>query len=338
MRVLVTGGAGYIGSTATAMLIEKGVQVTVLDDLSTGHRESVHPDARFVEGSITEKGACHQALSGVDAVMHFAAKSLVGESVEQPEKYWSTNVMGTRTLLNQMREFGVKKLINSSSAATYGASEQTPIPEDAVTKPTNTYGSTKLAIEMMITNEAAAFGLQAMSLRYFKVAGAIKSESMLLGDGAGWLAERHSPETHLIPNILKETTSNPIKIFGRDWPTFDGTCIRDYIHVGDLIKAHLLALEFVNSSEKSTTGFHHIVNVGSGVGYSVQQVIDAATEVLNIQIPTQDTHRRAGDPATLVADITRAKELLNWEPEHDIKEMISDAHHAIQSMGNSKKK
>ena len=219
MRVLITGGAGYIGASATAILIEKGYQVTVLDDLSTGYRGNIHPDANFVEGSILEKGACHQALSGVDAVLHFAAKSQVKESVEKPEIYWNSNVMGTRTLLNQMREFGVKRLINSSTAAIYGNPTSIPISEDSPSSPINTYGQTKLATEMMIASEAAAYGLHAISLRYFNVAGAIKSENTQLGNGSGWIAERHNPETHLIPNVITSTNNHPVKVFGRDWPT-----------------------------------------------------------------------------------------------------------------------
>jgi UDP-glucose 4-epimerase len=270
--------------------------------------------------------------------MHFAAKSLVGESVEKPELYWSTNVMGTRTLLNQMREFGVKKLINSSTAATYGEPHQSPTREDSPTNPTNTYGATKLAIEMMIKGDAQAYGLNAISLRYFNVAGAVRTESKQLGNGSGWLAERHNPETHLIPNVLKATCHNPIKIFGRDWPTSDGTCIRDYIHVGDLITAHIRALELVTEMHHTPTGTHQIINLGSGVGYSVQEVIDAASNVFTQEIPKENSHRRAGDPAILVADISRANKVLNWQPEHGISDMVSDAYQAIQTIGAEKKK
>ena len=236
MRILVTGGAGYIGSVAAHILLEKGYEVTVLDDLSTGRRKLVPSAARFVEGSILDKNAIQLALGECEAVIHFAAKSLVGESVLKPEKYWSTNVTGTATLLAAMRGMGVKKLVFSSTAATYGEPKSTPITEAAETKPTNPYGSSKLATDNMITSESIAYGLAAISLRYFNVAGAYRSKS-------GWLTEEHDPETHLIPNLLRAKSDAPMKIFGTDWPTKDGTCIRDYVHVVDLIDAHISALE-----------------------------------------------------------------------------------------------
>ena len=310
MRVLVTGGAGYIGSTAAAILLERGFEVTVLDDCSTGHTDAVPSGAKFVQGSILDASVVGQALVGCDAVIHFAAKSLVGESVEKPELYYEVNVNGTKNLLAEMEKLGVKKLVFSSTAATYGEPESTPISESATTKPTNPYGETKLAVDQMITAESVK-GLAAISLRYFNVAGAYKSKT-------GWLAERHNPETHLIPNLLRATEANPLKVFGNDWPTSDGTCIRDYIHVVDLIDAHILAIE------KVATGKHSIINLGSGGGYSVTEVISAASKVIGKQIPIQITSRRAGDPAVLIAEITKAERELGWLPLRKIEDMVRD--------------
>jgi UDP-glucose 4-epimerase len=310
MRVLVTGGAGYIGSVATAMLLERGFDVTVLDDCSTGHRDAVVDGANFIEGSVLSEESLALALVDCQAVFHFAAKSLVGESVEKPELYFDVNVNGTKNLLKQMSLAKVSKLVFSSTAATYGEPEVIPITESAKTEPTSPYGSTKLAVDNLITEEAKS-GLAAISLRYFNVAGAYKSKF-------GWLAERHNPETHLIPNLLRSTVANPIKIFGDDWPTKDGTCIRDYIHVADLIDAHILALESLSPSR------HRIINLGSGSGYSVAEVISAATKVLGRAIPVEITSRRSGDPAVLVADISLAEQALKWKPKYDIEKMVGD--------------
>jgi len=310
MRILVTGGAGYIGSAATAILIEKGYEVTVLDDCSTGHADSVDSRAKFIQGSLLDLHAIRAALSGCEAVIHFGAKSLVGESVEKPELYREVNVGGTQNLLAEMALTGITKLVFSSTAATYGQPKSSPITEDAETFPTNPYGQTKLEVDQIITG-ATADGLAAISLRYFNVAGASKSSS-------GWLAERHNPETHLIPNVLSATTSNPLKVFGNDWPTPDGTCIRDYVHVVDLIEAHIIALQ------KVKMGNHRIINLGSGSGYSVAQVIAAAEKVVGREIPYENSPRRAGDPAVLVADISRAKTELGWTPTRTLEQMVSD--------------
>ena len=310
MRVLVTGGAGYIGSVATAILLERGFDVTVLDDCSTGHRDAVSSQAKFIEGSVLNPESIALALADCSAVFHFAAKSLVGESVEKPDLYFDVNVNGTRKLLDQMAKAKISKLVFSSTAATYGEPEVIPITEGSKTKPTSPYGTTKLAVDQMITEEAKS-GLAAVSLRYFNVAGAYKSKS-------GWLAERHNPETHLIPNLLRSTLEKPIKIFGDDWPTKDGTCIRDYIHVVDLIDAHILALENL------APGQHKIVNLGSGGGYSVTDVVSAASKVLGRDIPTEITTRRSGDPAVLIADISLAAQVLNWAPKHGIENMVRD--------------
>ena len=317
MRILVTGGAGYIGSTAAAILLERGFDVTVLDDCSTGHADAVPSAATFIQGSILDPQVVATALAGCEAVIHFAAKSLVGESVEKPDLYFDVNVNGTRNLLDQMSALGISKLVFSSTAATYGQPEVIPIAESAVTKPTSPYGSTKLSVDQMISAESDN-GLAAISLRYFNVAGAFKSAS-------GWIAERHNPETHLIPNVLRATKASPLKLFGNDWPTQDGTPIRDYIHVVDLIDAHILALDALVASS------HQIINLGSGGGYSVKEVINAAAKVLGCEIPTEITSRRAGDPAILIADISKAASVLAWKPERDIALMVSDAWEAINA-------
>ena len=318
MRILVTGGAGYIGSVAAHVLLERGFEVTVLDDLSTGRKKLVPKDARFVEGSILDKNAIQLGLGECEAVLHFAAKSLVGESVVKPEKYWATNVTGTSTLLTAMRAMKVTKLVFSSTAATYGEPKSTPITEDAETKPTNPYGSSKLAVDYMITSEAIAYGLAAISLRYFNVAGAYQSKS-------GWLVEEHDPETHLVPNLLRAKADEPMKIFGTDWPTKDGTCIRDYVHVVDLIDAHIMALEKLVPSK------HEIVNLGCGGGYSVQEVIAAANSTLGQNLPVVASERRPGDPAVLIADISKAEKFLGWKPTRDIKAMVSDTWESINA-------
>ena len=311
MRILVTGGAGYIGSVAVHTLIEKGFDVSILDDLSSGFVENVPSAARFVEGSLLDEMSVLKALDGCEAVMHFAGKSIVSESVENPDLYQRTNVDGSKILLSQMREENIKKIVFSSSAATYGNLGDFPIREDSLTAPTNPYGFTKLKIEELIKVESTESGLSAISLRYFNVAGSKKLES-------GWLAENHAPETHLIPNVLKSSDENPVSVFGTDWPTIDGTCIRDYVHVVDLIEAHLKALNtLVNPG-------HKIFNLGSGRGFSVRDVLNAASEVLGKPIPSNDAPRRDGDPASLVADITKAREMLKWTPKKDLNDMVLD--------------
>ena len=311
MRVLVTGGTGYIGSTAVEILLTQGFEISILDDCSMGHADTVPAGVRFVNGSLLNVSEVADALTACDAVMHFAGKSLVGESVEKPDLYHSVNVDGTRILLDQMREQLITKIVFSSSAATYGEPKVVPILETSETIPTNPYGATKLAIDHMITAEAAAHGISAASLRYFNVAGALKAKR-------GWLAERHNPETHLIPNVLRSTKDNPVKIFGTDWPTHDGTCIRDYVHVIDLIDAHLKALQSLEMPG------HEIYNLGSGSGYSVREVVAAASAATGQQIPFIDSPRRAGDPAVLIADISKAKSKLAWEPSRDMNTMVSD--------------
>lgn len=311
MRILVTGGAGYIGSIATDALLTKGFDVTVLDDLSSGKVSNIPDEVKFIKGSLLNEQLVLEALEGCEAVVHFAGKSLVGESVANPELYQEANVEGSRVLFTQMRLNKIKKLVFSSSAATYGNSDANSISERAQTIPTNPYGSTKLQIESLIEREAINHGLSAISLRYFNVAGAKKTKK-------GWLSEKHEPETHLIPNVLKSSSTNPVKIFGNDWPTPDGTCIRDYVHVVDLIDAHIKALD---SLEKPG---HEIFNLGSGSGYSVQEVLTAAGMVKGSPIPFENAPRRLGDPAVLVADVSKAKNILKWTPKKDLNAMVSD--------------
>jgi UDP-glucose 4-epimerase len=276
-----------------------------------GHADTVPAGVRFIQGSLLNAVEVADALTGCDAVMHFAGKSLVGESVEKPDLYQSVNVDGTRVLLDQMHKQSIKKIVFSSSAATYGEPKVVPILETAETIPTNPYGATKLAIDHMITQEASENRISAASLRYFNVAGALKAQR-------GWLAERHNPETHLIPNVLRSTEANPVKIFGTDWPTEDGTCIRDYVHVIDLIDAHVKAFNSLGAPG------HEIYNLGSGSGYSVREVVQAASDAIGHQIPFVDSPRRAGDPAVLIADISKAKKILDWAPTRDLKTMVAD--------------
>ena len=313
MRVLVTGGAGYIGSVATALLLETGYEVTVLDDLSTGHEDAVPNAAKFVKGSLLSDADLDISLSDCEAVMHFAAKSLVGESVEKPDLYNRVNVGGSKALFAKMEEHGIEKLVFSSTAATYGEPTRVPIAESDAPAPKNPYGESKLGCDNMI----AASGFSAISLRYFNVAGAYKGAD-------GWLSERHNPETHLIPNILNSTKSSPVKIFGTDWPTPDGTCIRDYVHVVDLVEAHIIALKNLPSQK------HEIINLGSGDGYSVREVIAAAEKAVGHKIPAIESERRSGDPAILIADISKAKQLLKWEPTRDINQMVVDTWNSMK--------
>ncbi|MCF7548087.1 MULTISPECIES: UDP-glucose 4-epimerase GalE [Pseudonocardia] len=309
MKLLVTGGAGYVGSVNAAHLVEAGHEVVVLDDLSTGHADAVPEGARFVEGELSE-AAGPLLAEGFDGVLHFAAKSLVGESVAKPELYWDGNVVATFRLLEAIREHGTPRLVFSSTAATYGEPERTPIREDAPTRPTNPYGASKLAIDTMITSYAHAHGLAAVSLRYFNVAGA-----------HGRFGERHAVETHLIPIVLQVASGSreSVAMYGDDWPTPDGTCVRDYIHVDDLAEAHQLALQ------KAQPGTHAIYNLGSGTGYSVLQVVQACRAVTGHPIPATTAPRRAGDPAVLIASSEAAASDLGWKPVRTLEDMVGDA-------------
>ncbi|MGK5732570.1 UDP-glucose 4-epimerase GalE [Streptomyces sp. URMC 124] len=308
-KCLVTGGAGYIGSVVAAHLLAAGHTVTVLDDLSTGHRAAVPEGAAFIEGRVQDTGRWLD--SSYDAVLHFAAFSQVGQSVADPEPYWRNNVGGTADLLAAMRDAGVRTLVFSSTAATYGEPDAVPITEDAPTAPTNPYGATKLAVDHMIGGECAAHGLAAVSLRYFNVAGAY-----------GRHGERHDPETHLIPLVLQVARGEreAVAVYGDDYPTPDGTCVRDYIHVADLAEAHLRALFAARDGE------HLICNLGNGNGFSVHEVIETVRKVTGHPVPQVAAARRAGDPAVLVASAERARETLGWTPRRpDLAGIVADA-------------
>ncbi|GAB3461748.1 UDP-glucose 4-epimerase GalE [Streptomonospora sediminis] len=311
MRVLVTGGAGYIGSVVAAQLLEAGHEVTVLDDLSTGHSGAVPRGCRFVEGGIRERAAEVLGDHAIEAVLHFAARSVVPESVAHPERYWDGNVGCTLALLDAMRAHGTGRIVFSSTAAVYGEPESSPIPEDAPVRPGNPYGATKAAIDTALTEYARLHGIGAASLRYFNVAGAY--------DGLG---ERHDPETHLIPIVLQVALGlrESVAVYGEDYPTADGTCVRDYIHVADLAEAHLLALDGCRP------GRHRIFNLGNGTGFSVRQVIDVCREVTGHPIPAAAAERRPGDPATLVASSERAQRELGWVPRRpELRRIVADA-------------
>ena len=311
MKLLVTGGAGYVGSVCAKVLIEAGHQVVVVDDLSTGIADAVPAGAEFIDADLV--AAARSVLPGgsFDGVLHFAARSLVGESVEAPQRYWFGNVVTTLELLEAMRDADIPRLVFSSTAATYGEPESVPITEDAPARPTNAYGMTKLAIDHAITSYAHAYGLAAASLRYFNVAGAY-----------GGLGERHAVETHLIPLVLQVASGarEEILVYGNDWPTPDGTAIRDYIHVRDLADAHLLALQAVRP------GAHRIYNLGNQTGFSVRAVIDCARRVTGHPIPSRDVERRPGDPAVLIASSARAATELGWLPQRpSLEQIVADA-------------
>jgi UDP-glucose 4-epimerase len=319
MKLLVTGGAGYVGSTCTAHLLAAGHEVTVLDDLSTGHRDAVPAGAALVEGDVAAAADEVLATGSFDGVLHFAARSLVGESVVDPAKYWHGNVITSVALLDAVRAHRVPRLVFSSTAATYGEPETSPITEDAPTRPTNPYGATKLAIDHAIASYAAASGgeLGAVSLRYFNVAGAHRP-----ADGP-MLGERHTTETHLIPLVLQVALGERehVSMFGDDWPTPDGTCVRDYIHVDDLAAAHLLALDAAGER-----GGHLVCNLGNGTGFSVREVVEACRRVTGHPIPAVVAPRRAGDPAVLVASAQRARTELGWTPRRgDLDGIVADA-------------
>lgn len=316
MAVLVVGGAGYIGSHAVYQLVDAGQDVIVIDHLKSGHREAVHPKARFYEGDIRDRAFLDRVFETetIDQVVHFAAFSLVGESMEHPLAYFDNNVYGTQVLLEAMMAHDVKQIVFSSTAATYGEQEQMPILETATTNPTNAYGETKLMMEKMMHWCETAYGLNYVALRYFNVAGA---------RATGEIGEDHTPETHLVPLVLEVANGQRpvISIYGDDYATEDGTCIRDYIHVEDLIDAHLLALEYLKQGNTSD-----IFNLGSSRGFSVREIIEAARRVTGHAIPEQVVARRAGDPSTLIAGSDKAKTVLGWTPRRtEIDTIIQDA-------------
>ena len=316
MSVLILGGAGYIGSHTVLEFLDKGFSVVIADNLQSGHIEAVHPDAKFYKGDIRDEAFLDNLFKkeNIDSVIHFAANSLVGESMSDPLKYYDNNLYGTMVLLKSMVKNNIKKIVFSSTAATYGEPENIPILETDKTNPTNTYGETKLSMEKMFKWVSCAHDLNFVSLRYFNACGAHKS---------GKIGEDHTPETHLIPIVLQVPNNKRefVGIFGDDYDTPDGTCIRDYIHVSDLAQAHYLALEYLNKGNKSD-----IFNLGNGVGFSVKEVIEAAREVTGHKIPAKISPRRSGDPARLIASSVKAKNTLNWQPKYtDLKEIIETA-------------
>ena len=312
MSVLVLGGAGYIGSHTVYELIDKGEDVVVADDLLTGFREAVHPKAKFYRGDIRDRAFIDSVFDreDIDGVIHFAAFSQVGESMTRPLKYYNNNLCGTETLLESMVAHGVDKIVFSSTAATYGEPERIPILETDRTAPTNTYGETKLSMEKMFHWTGQAHNLRYVSLRYFNACGAHPN---------GQIGEAHDPETHLIPLILQVPLGqrDHIAIFGTDYDTPDGTCVRDYIHVSDLAQAHIRALRYLREGGKSD-----IFNLGNGVGFSVREVIETARKVTGHPIPATEEARRAGDPSTLIASSAKAKEILGGDPQFDDLETI----------------
>lgn len=316
MKILVLGGAGYIGSHTVYELIKKGEDVFVIDNLETGHIEAVHPKAKFYKGDIRDRKFLDSVFEKekIDAVIHFAANSLVGESMVNPLKYYDNNMCGTKVLLEAMVAHNINKIVFSSTAATYGEPERTPIVETDKTEPTNTYGETKLSMEKMFKWTDKAHGLKYVSLRYFNACGAHES---------GNIGEAHDTETHLIPLILEVPLGqrNAINIFGDDYDTTDGTCIRDYIHVTDLAQAHILAVKYLMGGNDS-----NIFNLGNGIGFTVNEVIEACRKVTGHEIKAIVSPRREGDPAKLIASSEKARAVLCWKPEHsDIEKIISSA-------------
>ncbi len=316
MAILVLGGAGYIGSHTVFELIDAGREVVIADNLETGHIEAVHPKAKFYQGDIRDRAFVDSVFDSeqIDGVIHFAANSLVGESMTNPLKYYDNNLCGTKVLLESMVAHGIDKIVFSSTAATYGEPERVPILETDRTEPTNCYGETKLSMEKMFKWTGLAHGLRFVSLRYFNACGAHVS---------GSIGEAHKPESHLIPLILQVPNNQRefISIFGDDYDTKDGTCIRDYIHVTDLAQAHILAMDYLMNGGES-----NIFNLGNGVGFTVKEVIDTAREVTGHPIPAKTTPRRAGDPAQLIASSEKARTVLGWHPEHaDLRKIIETA-------------
>ena len=316
MRILVLGGAGYIGSHTVYELVDAGYEVIVIDNLLTGFKEAVHPQAKFYEGDIRDKIFLDNILSKekIDGVIHFAASSQVGESMKNPLKYYNNNLCGTEVLLESMVEHGIDKIVFSSTAATYGEPESIPILETARTLLTNCYGETKLSMEKMFKWISKAHNLRYVSLLYFNACGAHPN---------GKIGEAHNPETHLIPLVLQVPNGKReyISVFGNDYDTKDGTCVRDYIHVNDLAQAHILAMEYLSKGGES-----NIFNLGNGVGFTVKEVIETARKVTNHTIPIREEERRAGDPSVLIASSEKARKVLGWKPQYaDLETIISTA-------------
>ena len=316
-RVLITGGAGYVGSVSATAFLEAGHEVVVLDDLTTGHRGAVPGGAVLCEGTYADGAALERLLQGegIEAILHCAARSLVGESIREPAKYFGENVAGGVALLDAARRAGVARVVFSSTAAVYGIPDLTPIPEDAPLRPINPYGESKRAFESALHWYGRAYGLRSVSLRYFNVAGATEEHG-----------EVHEPETHLIPNVLRALDGGPpLTVFGSDYPTADGTCIRDYIHVADLAEAHLAALDATAPGDPRTNE-PIALNLGNGGGFSVREVLASAEVVAGRPVPHTIGPRRPGDPPVLVARSTRAAEVLGWRPARPgLHEMVESA-------------
>lgn len=316
MSILVLGGAGYIGSHAVYQLIDQQFDVVVIDNLQTGHRTAIHPEAKFYEGDIRDRAFMRNVFKQekIEAIIHFAANSLVGESMEKPLEYFDNNVFGTQVVLEMMQEFNVPHIVFSSTAATYGEPELVPITEEMPVQPTNTYGETKLTMEKMMKWSEKAYGIKYVALRYFNVAGARST---------GEIGEDHHPETHLIPVVIETVLGKreAITIFGEDYDTKDGTCVRDYVHVEDLIAAHILALKYLQNGGES-----NVFNLGSSQGFSVKEIVETVKKVTEREINVKIGERRAGDPSTLIASSDKAKKILGWNPQKtNIEKIIQDA-------------
>jgi UDP-glucose 4-epimerase len=319
VKVLVTGGAGYVGSVLVDRLISEGHQVNVIDDLSNGFAENIHKDAVFIEGSILDKNILNDALDGVEAVFHLAAKIRVEEGESKPDLYNSVNIDGTLNLLKLCKETGIKKFIFASTAAVYGNPEDFPVTEKSTEAPVNVYGKTKLEVDRYLKQNAAIFGISSISFRFFNAGGGYKNSA------GKWLRIKHEGATHLIPSILHSSDVKPLAIYGNDWPTHDGTPIRDFIHVSDLANALVKSLNFLSKPGNT------IINLGTATGSTVLEVIQAAESALNHKIHYKFTDRRPGDSFALVTSRDKAKEMLGWQPIKSLTEILIDAQNELES-------
>ncbi len=312
MKVLITGGAGYIGSIAVTKLINEGFEVNILDDLSTGHKENIHPKANFIEGSILNSFAIDKALDGCDVIIHLAAKSIVSESVQKPELYEEVNVEGTRILLDRATRFKVSKFIFASTASVYSPKPNEIVNENSKVKPDNPYGKTKVDAEKLISSSKLLESSTAVVFRFFNVAGAYKPNNFMD------LYENHHPETHLIPNLIAKHASNDFYIYGNDYETIDGTCVRDYLHVLDIVEA------FMSTINTTFSDSYNLLNLGTGKGYSILEVIGVLNKLLHTNIKIQYGERRPGDTSRLVTSYEKAKQIINWSPIRNLENILKD--------------
>ncbi|MEI7560912.1 MAG: UDP-glucose 4-epimerase GalE [Actinomycetes bacterium] len=312
MKVLVTGGAGYIGSITVTKLINEGFEVSILDDLSTGHKENIHPKANFIEGSILDSFAIDKALDGCDVIIHLAAKSIVSESVQKPELYKEVNVEGTRILLDRATHFKVSKFIFASTASVYSPKPNEIVSENSEVKPDNPYGKSKANAEKLISSSKLLESSTAVVFRFFNVAGAYKQNTFVD------LYENHHPETHLIPNLIAKHASNDFYVYGNDYETIDGTCVRDYLHVLDIVEA------FMSTIKTTFSDSYNLLNLGTGEGYSILEVIGVLNELLHTNIKIQYRERRPGDTSRLVTSYDKAKLLIDWSPMRKIEDILRD--------------